>query len=394
MKTNDITPFQIAVPEEQLHDLRRRLAETRWPEPATVSDWSQGVPLHDLQALCAYWRAEHDWRATEVRLSRWPQYLTDIDGLTIHFFHLQSSSPSAVPMILTHGWPGSFLEFEEVMEQLVGSQTLGATSAGADFHLVVPSLPGYGFSGKPSSPGWGVHRIADAWAELMARLGYSQFIAAGSDWGTSVSTSLALRHPERLLGLHLIPPLVPPLPVGRDQETPTPQERAAARELDERGQTGSGYSAMHGTRPQTIGYSLLDSPAGLCAWILEKLSNWADHPGNLYEVLSQDQVLDNITLYWLTASGASSARLYWESIAEISAWFTDAISDQVDVPTGCTVFPREVPRPSRRVAERRFRNIIHWGEPPRGGHFGAWEQPELFVQEARAVRRALTQQTP
>lgn len=392
MKTNDITPFQIAVPEEQLHDLRRRLAETRWPEPATVSDWSQGVPLHDLQALCAYWRSEHDWRATEVRLNRWPQYLTDIDGLTIHFFHLQSSSPSAVPMILTHGWPGSFLEFEEVMEQLVGSQTLGATSAGADFHLVVPSLPGYGFSGKPSSPGWGVHRIADAWAELMARLGYSQFIAAGSDWGTSVSTSLALRHPERLLGLHLIPPLVPPLPVGR--ETPTPQERAAARELDERGQTGSGYSAMHGTRPQTIGYSLLDSPAGLCAWILEKLSNWADHPGNLYEVLSQDQVLDNITLYWLTASGASSARLYWESIAEISAWFTDAISDQVDVPTGCTVFPREVPRPSRRVAERRFRNIIHWGEPPRGGHFGAWEQPELFVQEARAVRRALTQQTP
>lgn len=392
MKTNDITPFQIAVPEEQLHDLRRRLAETRWPEPATVSDWSQGVPLHDLQALCAYWRSEYDWRATEVRLNRWPQYLTDIDGLTIHFFHLQSSSPSAVPMILTHGWPGSFLEFEEVMEQLVGSQTLGATSAGADFHLVVPSLPGYGFSGKPSSPGWGVHRIADAWAELMARLGYSQFIAAGSDWGTSVSTSLALRHPERLLGLHLIPPLVPPLPVGR--ETPTPQERAAARELDERGQTGSGYSAMHGTRPQTIGYSLLDSPAGLCAWILEKLSNWADHPGNLYEVLSQDQVLDNITLYWLTASGASSARLYWESIAEISAWFTDAISDQVDVPTGCTVFPREVPRPSRRVAERRFRNIIHWGEPPRGGHFGAWEQPELFVQEARAVRRALTQQTP
>ena len=392
MKTNDITPFQIAVPEEQLHDLRRRLAETRWPEPATVSDWSQGVPLYDLQALCAYWRAEYDWRATEVRLNRWPQYLTDIDGLTIHFFHLPSSSPSAVPMILTHGWPGSFLEFEEVMEQLVGSQTLGTTSAGADFHLVVPSLPGYGFSGKPSSPGWGVHRIADAWAELMQRLGYSRFIAAGSDWGTSVSTSLALRHPERLLGLHLIPPLVPPLPVGR--ETPTPQERAAARELDERGQTGSGYSAMHGTRPQTIGYSLLDSPAGLCAWILEKLSNWADHPGNLYEVLSQDQVLDNITLYWLTASGASSARLYWESIVEISAWFTDAISYQVDVPTGCTVFPREVPRPSRRVAERRFPNIVHWGEPPRGGHFGAWEQPELFVKEARAVRRALTSQTP
>jgi pimeloyl-ACP methyl ester carboxylesterase len=256
----------------------------------------------------------------------------------------------------------------------------------------VPSLPGYGFSGKPTSPGWSVHRIADAWAELMQRLGYTRFIAAGSDWGTSISTSLALHHPDRLLGLHLIPPLVPPLPV--DGKTPTQQERAAARELDERSQTGSGYSAMHGTRPQTIGYSLLDSPVGLCAWILEKLWNWADHPGNLYEVLSQDQVLDDITLYWLTASGASSARLYWESIGEISAWFTDGSSDKIGVPTGCTVFPREVPRPSRRVAERRFTNIIHWGEPPRGGHFGAWEQPELFVQEAHAIRRALTPQMP
>ena len=390
--TNDLRPFQVAVPEEQLRDLRRRLTDTRWPEPATVSDWSQGVPLHDLQALCGYWGAEYDWRATERRLNRWPQYLTDIDGLTIHYFHLPSPSPSAVPMILTHGWPGSFLEFEEVMEQLADSRTFGTTAASADFHLVVPSLPGYGFSGKPTSPGWSVHRIADAWAELMQRLGYTRFIAAGSDWGTSISTSLALHHPDRLLGLHLIPPLVPPLPV--DGKTPTQQERAAARELDERSQTESGYSAMHGTRPQTIGYSLLDSPVGLCAWILEKLWNWADHPGNLYEVLSQDQVLDDITLYWLTASGASSARLYWESIGEISAWFTDGSSDKIGVPTGCTVFPREVPRPSRRVAERRFTNIIHWGEPPRGGHFGAWEQPELFVQEAHAIRRALTPQMP
>jgi epoxide hydrolase len=389
--TDDVRPFKLAVPEEQLSDLRRRLAETRWPEPATVSDWSQGVPLHDLQALCRYWQAEYDWRATERRLNRWSQYLTDIDGLAIHYFHLPSSSPSAVPMILTHGWPGSFLEFEEVMEQLADSPGLSTTSDSADFHLVVPSLPGYGFSGKPSSPGWGVHRIADAWAELMQRLGYSRFIAAGSDWGTSISTSLALHHPERLLGLHLIPPLVSLSPV--DGEPPTPQERMAAQELDERSQTGSGYSAMHGTRPQTIGYSLLDSPVGLAAWILEKLWKWADHPGNLHQVLSQDQVLDNITLYWVTASGASSARLYWESIGEISAWFNNGVNDQVDVPTGCTVFPREVPRPSRRMAERRFLNIIHWGEPPRGGHFGAWEQPELFVREARAVRRALTQQT-
>jgi epoxide hydrolase len=383
---DELRPFQIGIAEEYLHDLRRRLAETRWPEPATVPYWSQGVPLHDLEELCDYWRTEYDWRAAERRLNRWPQYLTDIDELSIHYFHLHSSSRSAVPLILTHGWPGSFFEFERAMERLA---VASPSSTGDDFHVVVPSLPGYGFSGKPSIAGWGVHRIARAWAELMRRLGYQRFIAAGSDWGTSISTSLALQYPDRLLGLHLIPPLVPPLPDAG--QAPTAQERTAAQELHDRSQTGSGYSAMQGTRPQTIGYSLLDSPAGLCAWILEKLWTWADHPGDLYEVLSQDQVLDNITLYWLTGTGASSARLYWESIDEISTWFTDSINDSIDVLTACTVFPREVPRPSRRLAERRFTNIVHWGEPPRGGHFGAWEQPDLFVQEARAVRRALTQ---
>ncbi|HEU4907233.1 MAG TPA: epoxide hydrolase [Propionibacteriaceae bacterium] len=379
MDPHDARPFQVAVPEEHLLDLRRRLVETRWPEPATVRDWSQGVPLHDLQRLCRYWLTEYDWRPAEQRLNRWPQYLTDIDGLTIHYFRLASSSPSAVPLVLTHGWPGSFFEFEQAMERLAES----------DFDLVVPSLPGYGFSGKPAGQGWGVHRIAQAWAELMQRLGYQRFIAGGSDWGTSVSTSLALHYPDQLLGLHLIPPLVPLSPAG--DPAPTPQERKAAQELSERGQTGSGYSAMHGTRPQTIGYSLLDSPVGLCAWILEKLWAWSDHAGDLYHVLSQDQVLDNITLYWLTGTGASSARLYWESIAEISTWFTDTIKDSIDVPTGCTIFPREVPRPSRWLAERRFRNIVYWSEPAHGGHFGAWEQADLFVQEVQAVRRAVTQ---
>jgi len=374
-----VRPFQIAVPEEDLLDLRRRLAATRWPEPATVPDWSQGVPLSDLQQLCRYWRTEYDWRAAEHRLNRWPQYLIEIDGLTIHYFHLPSPSPSAAPLLLTHGWPGSFFEFEQAMERLADS----------DFDLVVPSLPGYGFSGKPADQGWGVHRIAQAWAELMQRLGYQRFLACGSDWGTSISTSLALHHPERLLGLHLIPPLVPLSPVGGP--APTLQERKAAEELSERSQTGSGYSAMHGTRPQTIGYSLLDSPAGLCAWIFEKLWAWSDHAGDLYHVLSQDQVLDNITLYWLTGTGASSARLYWESITEISTWFTDTVKDSIDVPTGCTIFPREVPRPSRRLAERRFTNILHWGEPAHGGHFGAWEEPDLFVQEVQTVRQAVTQ---
>jgi len=382
VSARSVRRFQIAMPEEQLLDLHRRLAETRWPEPETVQDWSQGVPLHELQALCAHWLTNYDWRPTERRLNRWPQYQTDIDGLTIHYFHLPSATPEAVPLILTHGWPGSFFEFEQAMERLAGS------SNGDDFHLVVPSLPGYGFSGRPSTPGWGVHRIARAWAELMQRLGYRRFIAAGSDWGTSVSTSLALQHPDRLLGLHLIPPLVPSLPV--DDQAPTEQEWAAAQQLRERSRTGSGYSAVQGTRPQTIGYSLVDSPAGLCAWIVEKLWTWSDHAGDLFDVLGREQVLDNITLYWLTGTGASSARLYWESIDEISKWFTNSVGDRIDVPTGCTVFPREVPRPSRRLAERRFSNIVHWGEPPRGGHFAAWEQPDLFVQEIRVVRRALT----
>ena len=383
VQSNDARPFQIGVPEEQLLDLPRRLAQTRWPEPATVPDWSQGVRLQDVDELCAYWRTQYDWRAAERRLNRWPQYLNDIDGLAIHYFHVPSPSPSAVPLILTHGWPGSFFEFEQAIERLADP----TSSDGAEFHLVVPSLPGYGFSERPSSQGCDVHRIARAWAELMQRLGYQRFIAAGSDWGTSVSTSIALQHPDRLLGLHLIPPLVPPSLAGG--EAPTARELAAAQELQERSQTESGYSAMQHTRPQTIGYSLLDSPAGLCAWIFEKLWSWSDHQGDLYEVLSRDQVLDNITLYWLTGTGASSARLYWESIGEISTWFSNSISDSIDVPTGCTVFPKEVPRPSRRLAERRFTNIVYWGEPHRGGHFGAWEQPDLFVQEARAVRRAL-----
>src|SRR5215212_9002796 len=210
----------------------------------------KGVPLHDLQELCNYWRTEYDWRGAERRLNRWPQYLTDIDGLTLHYFHLPSTSPSAVPLILTHGWPGSFFEFEQAIERLAAAST---SSNGDDFHLVVPSLPGYGFSSKPSSTGWGVHQIARAWAGLMRRLGYQRFIAAGSDWGTSISTSLALQYPDQLLGLHLIPPLVPPLPDAG--EAPTAQERTAAQELHDRSQTGSGYSAMQGTRPQTIGYS-------------------------------------------------------------------------------------------------------------------------------------------
>jgi epoxide hydrolase len=376
-----ITPFRMEVSQADLDELHNRLAGTRWPEREPVSDWSQGVPLDRVRELCGYWANGYDWRRTEERLNRLPQFVTVIDGLPIHFFHRRSARPEATPLIITHGWPGSFFEFESVIELLADPAANGDDHA---FHVVVPSLPGYGFSERPSESGWGIHRIADAWAELMRRLGYDRFIAGGSDWGTSVSTCIALQHPQRLIGLHLVPPLVPP-PTLDDLPEP---ERAALVKLAERSTSGSGYSAIQATRPQTISYSLVDSPAGLCAWILEKLWSWSDHPGDLYQVLTRDQVLDNISLYWLTRTGGSSARLYWESIAEVSSWFAGPIRDTIAVPTGCTVFPKEVPRPFRRWAERRFSSIVHWGEPERGGHFGAWEEPALFADEVRAVARA------
>jgi pimeloyl-ACP methyl ester carboxylesterase len=380
-----LEPFRIDVPDADLDDLRRRLSVSRWPSRETVSDWSQGLPLEVLRRLCEHWQTAYDWRATERRLNRLPHYRTAIDGLSVHCIHVRSPVADAVPLIMTHGWPGSFLEFEQVVERLADPVAFGEPPKPA-FHVVVPSLPGYGFSDVPTRAGWDIHRIAAAWAELMDRLGYSRFIALGSDWGTSISTCLALNHDHRLIGLHLIPPLVPPPAAG---EALTEPERTALRRFEERSRISSAYSHIHGTSPQTLGYSLVDSPVGLCAWILEKVWTWSDHEGDLWEVLSPDQVLDNITLYWLTRTGASSARLYWESIVEVSSWFTRTGGDRITVPTGCTVFPQEVPHPFRRWAEPRFPSIVYWGEPERGGHFGAWEQPGLFISEVRAVARAL-----
>ncbi|MFD2078233.1 Pimeloyl-ACP methyl ester carboxylesterase [Actinopolymorpha cephalotaxi] len=377
-----IEPFTIEISQSALDDLRRRLARTRWPEPEPVGDWSQGVPLRQLQELCAYWADGYDWRATERRLNAIPQFRTEIDGVQIHFLHVRSPRPDATPLVLTHGWPGSFCEFEQAIGPLTDPERHGGDPADA-FDVVVPSLPGYAFSGTPSTTAWGIHRIARAWCELMTRLGYDRFVAAGSDWGTSISTSIALQRPDRLLGLHLVPPLAAP---DRDAPDLTDAERSALDDLDERTRTGSGYSAMHSTRPQTVGYGLVDSPSGLAGWIGEKLWLWADRSSG---GLTRDQMLDDLSIYWFTGTAASSARLYWESIDEVAPWFTSATADTIAVPTGASVFPAEAPRPSRRWAERRFTNIVHWSEPPRGGHFGAWEQPGLFVADVRATARAL-----
>jgi pimeloyl-ACP methyl ester carboxylesterase len=370
--------FRIEVPDAELDDLRDRLRGTRWPERETVDDWSQGVPLEYLKELCDHWASEYDWRATEARLNALPQFRTEIDGLGIYFIHVRSGRPDAIPLVMTHGWPGSIVEFLRVIGPLAD-----------DFHLVLPSLPGYGFSDKPEAPGWRVERIADAWAALMARLGYDRYGAQGSDWGTSISALLGQRDREHVLGIHLMPPLAPPDPDTFDDLTQA--ERAALDDLERASEWESGYSQEHASRPQTIGYSLTDSPAGLAAWIVEKFQAWTDCDGHPENAITRDELLDNLMLYWLPRTGASSARLYWESIRQVNEWIGGAVTDTVDVPTGCSIFPKEIQRPSRRWAAKRFVDIRHWNELDRGGHFAAFEQPDLFVDEVRAFFRQLRQ---
>jgi len=376
----EILPLRIEVPESELVDLRRRLRQTRWPEHEPVADWSQGVPLAYLRGLCEYWAYGYDWRPAEARLNALPQFQTDIDGIRIVFAHVRSPNPAALPLILTHGWPGSVMEFMKVIGPLSNPD-----DAADAFHVVCPTLPGYGFSGKPERPGWDVERIARAWAVLMERLGYSRYGAAGSDWGSSVSTLLGQYDRTHVAGVHLIPPLAGPDPATFADLTDA--ERTALASLEYSAEWDSGYSREHATRPQTIGYALVDSPAALAAWIVEKFWSWTDHSGDLDSVLTRDELLDNLMLYWLPGTGASAARLYWESIRQVNEWITGTDAGTVDVPAGCSVFPRELQRPSRRWAEKRFADIRYWNEPARGGHFAAFEQPELFAHEIRSFFR-------
>ncbi len=384
MGVEAVAPFRIEVAEAELADLRRRLRQSRWPEAEPVSDWSQGVPLAYLQDLCGYWADGYDWRPTEARLNALPQFQTVIGGVSLVFAHVRSPHPGALPLIMTHGWPGSVVEFLKVIGPLSDPAAHGGDAADA-FHVVCPSLPGYGFGGKPDRTGWGVERIAGAWAELMARLGYRRYGAAGSDWGTSVSASLGQQDAAHVAGIHLIPPLAGPDPATLGDLTDA--ERAALASLEHSAEWDSGYSKEQATRPQTIGYGLVDSPAALCAWIIEKFWSWTDHDGDLGTVLTRDELLDNLMLYWLPGTGASAARLYWENIRQVNEWIAGAAADTVSVPVGGSVFPKELQRPSRRWAEKRFTDIRYWNEPGRGGHFAAFEQPALFVDEVRSFFR-------
>lgn len=370
-----IRPFTLAIPQDQLDDLARRIDATRWPERETVDDWSQGTPLGHLRELVDYWRTDYDWRRCEARLNVLGQFTTEIDGLPIHFLHIRSPHPGAMPLVMTHGWPGSVIEFIGVIEALTAPDDPAQA-----FDLVLPSLPGFGFSGKPAATGWGVERIARAWGELMARLGYQRWVAQGGDWGSAVTTAIGVQQLSGCAGIHLNMPIGRPLP--EDLTNPSPAEQKALAALQHYQKWDSGYSTQQRTRPQTVGYGLVDSPVGLAGWIFEKMWAWTDNGGSPYDALSRDQILDNLMLYWLPGTGASSARLYWESFAAFAP-------HTIELPVAVSAFPREILPTPRKWAERNFRNLIHWGELERGGHFAAWEQPEAFVGELRRAFASL-----
>jgi pimeloyl-ACP methyl ester carboxylesterase len=374
-----VNPFSIHVSNELLADLKLRLQRTRWPEAELVDDWSQGAPLAWIQDMCRYWAEAYDWRAREARLNRFAQFTTEIDGLDIHFLHVRSPEPTAMPLIITHGWPGSIVEFVKVIAPLVDPRAHGADPADA-FHVVCPSLPGFGFSSKPRSTGWGVDRIAAAWAALMARLGYARYGAQGGDWGSAVTSSLGAQDAAHCAGIHITLALGA-RPIGEGERTP--EEQRALAGIKHYSDWDSGYSKQQSTRPQTLGYGLTDSPAGQAAWILEKFWAWTDCDGRPENIFSKDELLDNVMLYWVTATAASSARLYWESFGPRRR------AQTVTVPTGVAVFPREIITPVRRWMEPTFTNIQHWSEMPKGGHFAAFEQPELFVRDVRAFFRTV-----
>ena len=388
-----IRPFQVQVPEAALADLRRRVVETRWPDKETVTDRSQGNQLGKLQEIVRYWGTDYNWRKVEAQLNALPMFMTQIDGVDIHFIHVNSRHANALPLIITHGWPGSVIEQLKVIEPLTNPTAYGGQAEDA-FHVVIPSMPGYGFSGKPTGTGWNPERIARAWAELMERLGYTRYVAQGGDWGSPVSSAMARQAPAGLLGIHInLPATIPPdvaavlatggpAPAGLSEK-----ERVAFDALDTFYKKYRAYGAMMGTRPQTIGYALTDSPVGLAAWIYDY------NNGEPERLLNTDDVLDDITLYWLTNTATSAARLYWETSGQSVLLAAAQKTSEISLPVAITVFPGEVYRAPETWARRAYRNLIYFHEVDKGGHFAAWEEPELFSAELRAAFRPLRKST-
>ncbi|MBV9959233.1 MAG: epoxide hydrolase [Acidobacteria bacterium] len=392
-----LRPFpKLKVPEAELTDLRRRIRATRWPERETVSDSSQGVQLATTQALARYWGTDYDWRKVEAKLNALPQFITEIDGLDIHFIHVRSKHQNALPMIVTHGWPGSVIEQLKIIEPLTNPTAHGASASDA-FDLVIPSLPGYGFSGKPTTPGWIPSRIARAWATLMQRLGYTRYVAQGGDWGNAVTENMALQEPPGLLGIHTNMPATVPANISKAlafNEAPpadlTPEEQGAWNQLDYFNKAGLGYAIEMNNRPQTL-YGIVDSPVGLAAWMIDHDARSQEMIARVFEGktegLTRDDVLDNVTLYWLTNTAISSAQLYWDNAHHPTGGFFDPRG--IKIPVAVSVFPDEIYAAPRSWAEKAYPKLIHYNKLDKGTHFAAWEQPELFVAEMRAAFKSL-----
>ncbi|MFO1256199.1 MAG: epoxide hydrolase [Sphingomonadaceae bacterium] len=368
---SEVRPFILDIPQSQLDQLNQRIDLTRWPDKETVDDWSQGTPLAALQDLVGYWRHEYDWRRCEARLNALGQFKTEVQGLEVHFLHVRSPRADAVPLLMTHGWPGSVIEFMGVIDALTNPP-----AGEMAFHVVAPSLPGFGFSGKPTETGWGVPKIAMAWIELMARLGYPRWLAQGGDWGSAVTSAIGIIRPEACLGIHINMPIA--RPQEADLANPSPAEQKALKALQHYQDWDAGYSKQQSTRPQSLGYGLVDSPVGLAGWIFEKMWAWTDNDGSPYDALSRDQILDNLMLYWLPGTGASSARLYWESFSSFGEF-------RIELPVAVSAYPKEILPAPRKWVERNLGNLVHWGDMDKGGHFAAWEQPEAFVRELRTA---------
>lgn len=369
----DVHRFEIAVPDDVLADLHRRLTATRWPDPEPVDDWSQGIPWAYTRKLVDYWLTGYDWRSREAALNRFDQFVTEIDGLPIHFVHQRSPHPGAFPLVITHGWPGSIVEFHKIIAPLTDPTAFGGRAEDA-FDVVCPSLPGFGFSGRPATTGWNIGKIAAAWETLMGRLGYDRYGAQGGDWGSMVTAEIG-RNVGNCVGIHTNMPLGTPPPQA--WQHPNDAERDALAAMEQYQRWDSGYFKQQATRPQTLGYGLVDSPVAQLAWIVEKFWAWTDCGDHPEKAVSRDELLDNVTLYWATATGASSARLYWEAMA------APGRGDRVELPTGIAAFPREIGRPPRSWCEAHY-NITHWTTMPCGGHFAALEQPGLLVDDLRA----------
>jgi microsomal epoxide hydrolase len=382
-------PFRIDIPQADLDDLRRRIAGTRWPEKLPETGWDRGVPPAYLKELAEYWRTSYDWRAAEARLNQFPQFIDEIDGANVHFLHIKSPEPAAMPLLITHGWPGSVAEFLDVIGPLTDPRAHGGDPADA-FHLVIPSMPGYGFSGPTAQTGWTLQRVAVAWAELMRRLGYERYVTQGGDFGAVVSIIVGLVDADHVAGVHLNMLATTPSGDPADLENLSEVDQArlahSQRFLDDL----SGSMKLHSTRPHTVSYALTDSPVGQLAYIVEKFKDWADAPRVPEDAVDRDQLLTNATIYWLTATAGSSAQLYYESAEQLPINSPVTLYPPLPAPLGVAVFPHAAFVAIRRYAERDFPAIVHWSEFDRGGHFAAMEEPDLFVDDVRAFARVLT----